>query len=93
METELLKAFGNYAISKGYETQYFEDSVVLNNVVNPGNNFKVRKSDNYYLVHTIKVSMADYEYTAKCVVYLLLAEFNKDNSKATHLHLDYKVDL
>jgi hypothetical protein len=93
METEPLKAFGDYAASKGYEANFAENSLTLNNVVNPDNNFKIQKSDSYYSVNTVKVSRADYEYTAKCAVYLLLAEFNKDNSKATHLHLDYKVDL
>jgi len=93
MDTEPLKAFSHYALLKGYEAQLIENSLILTNVVNPGNNFKIHKSDNYYSVNTVKVSRADYEYTAKCAVYLLLAEFNKDNSKASHLHIDYKVDL
>lgn len=93
METEPLRVFGDYAASKGYEAKLTDDSLALNNVVNPGNNFRIQKLDKYYSVYTVKVSKADYEYTAKCAVYLLLAEFNKDNSQATHLHLDYKVDL
>ena len=93
IETELLKLFGDYAIAKGYEVEKAEDSITLKNIVNAGNDFKLQKSDGYYWVYTIRVSRADYEYTAKCAVYLLLAEFNKDHSNATHLHLNYKVDL
>lgn len=93
MKNEPLKIFGDYAASKGYEARLSNESLALDNVVNPGNNFRIQKSDNYYSVYTVKVSKADYEYTAKCEIYLLLAEFNKDNSQNTHLHIDYKVDL
>jgi len=93
MDAEPLNALGSYAASKGYEARLENNGLMLNNVVNPGNNFRVQKSDNYYSVYTIRVSRADYEYTAKCEVYLLMAGFNKDNSQATHLHIDYKVDL
>ena len=93
MDIEPLKIFKEYATAKGYEAEIIDDALTLKNVVNPGNNFRLQKTDNYYWVYTTRVSRADYEYTAKCAVYLLLAEFNKDNSAATHLHINYKVDL
>jgi hypothetical protein len=92
MEPEPLKMFEVYALSKGYKASVFENSIRISDVTNPGNNFSVQKADGYYTVSTISVSKADYEYTAKCMVYLLMAEFNKDNS-AEHLHLKFKVDL
>jgi|GEM_PF-7106613 len=93
MDVDPIKKFSEYATAKGYEVEFANDALTLKNVVNPGNNFKIQKTDGYYGVYTIQVSRADYEYTAKCVVYLLLAEFNKYHSGATHLHLNYKVDL
>jgi hypothetical protein len=92
MEHEPLKMFEVYAISKGYKASVLENTVRIKDVTNPGNNFSIQKADGYYTVSTISVSKADYEYTAKCMVYLLMAEFNKDNS-AEHQHLKFKVDL
>jgi hypothetical protein len=92
MEPEPLRMFEIYAISKGYKASVIDDTVRIIDVTNPGNNFSIKKADGYYLVSTTSVSKADYEYTAKCMIYLLMAEFNKDNS-AEHLHLKFKVDL
>lgn len=92
MEPEPLKMFEVYALSKGYKASVVDNTIRIVDVNNPGNNFSIQKADGYYTVSTISVSKADYEYTAKCMVYLLMAEFNKDNS-AEHLHLKFKVDL
>ncbi len=92
MEPEPLKMFEVYALSKGYKASVVNNTVRIVDIANPGNNFSIQKADGYYTVSTISVSKADYEYTAKCMVYLLMAEFNKDNS-AEHLHLKFKVDL
>jgi hypothetical protein len=92
MEPEPLKMFEVYAVSKGYQASVADNVVYINDVTNPGNNFRIQKADGYYTVSTINVSKSNYEYTAKCMVYLLMAEFNKDNG-AEHQHLKFKVDL
>ncbi|OKS89190.1 hypothetical protein [Mucilaginibacter polytrichastri] len=93
MITEGLKAFEVYALTKGYEASMLNGAVVIKNVTNQGNNFSIQQADDYYAVFALKVSQADYEYTVKCMVYLLLAYFNKANSDNTHLHLNFRVDL
>lgn len=93
METHILKTFEAYAVTRGYEAKLNDDGVVLYNVANPDNNFIIKLTENYYSVFTLRISRADYEYTAKCMVYLLMAEFNKENGDKKHLHLNYKVDL
>ncbi len=92
MEPEPLKMFEVYAMSKGYKASVIDNTIRIVDVTNPGNNFSIQKADGYYTVSTISISRADYEYTAKCMVYLLMAEFNKDNS-AEHHNLKFKVDL
>jgi hypothetical protein len=92
-DLEILNAFALFAVNKGYNASVFNDAVIIKDVTNPNNNFRVFKSDDHYLVYTICVSAADYEYTAKCTVYLLLAEYNKSNANTTHLHLNFKVVL
>ena len=93
MEIDLLKTFEAYAVSRGYEAMLTDDGVVFYNVANPDNNFIIKPTEGYYSVYTLRVSKADYEYTAKCMVYLLMAEFNRDNGDKKHLHINYKVDL
>lgn len=93
MEAEPLKLFEVYASLKGHSTAFINDDAYLYDIVNPGNNFQIRKSGDYYTVHTIKISKSDLEYTAKCMVYLLLAEYNKENSATAHNHINFRVDL
>ena len=90
---QALIAFMEYAQSRGKDVVLVEDFVTISNVVNPGNDFKVMMMDDYYVVITIRVSKQDYEYGAKCAVYLLLAEFNGANRESKHLHINYRVDL
>jgi hypothetical protein len=92
-ELSLLRSFALFATQKGYNISAVDDSVIIRDVTNPNNNFKIFKRDDYYLVYTICVSPADYEYTARCMVYLLLAEYNQANGDSTHLHLNFKVEL
>jgi len=93
MEAEPLKLFEVHASLKGYSTAFIDHDAYLYDIVNPGNNFQIRKSGDYYTVHTIKISKSDLEYTAKCMVYLLLAEYNKENSATVHNHINFRVDL
>ncbi|MES2808628.1 MAG: hypothetical protein V4619_08400 [Bacteroidota bacterium] len=90
---DVLKAFAVFAAQKGHNASVINDSVVIRNVTNPNNNFRIFKQDGNYLVYTICVSPADYEYTAKCIVYLLLAEYNTANANSTHFHINFKVQL
>jgi hypothetical protein len=93
MENEVLRLFAAYVVSKGHSALFEGDAVIIYDVANPGNDFKIYKADGYYVVITISVSEADYEYTAKCIIYLLLAEYNKEQGRAKHLYINYKVDL
>jgi hypothetical protein len=93
VELHLLRSFGVFATQRGFNVSFLNDSVVIKDVTNPDNNFRIFKKDDYYLVYTISVSAADYEYSARCAVYLLLAEYNKAKGDSTHLHLNFKVEL
>jgi hypothetical protein len=93
-DLELLRTFGRFASQKGYNASIFNnDSVLIKDVSNKGNNFRITRREDYFVVYTVCVSKDDYEYSAKCMVYLLLAEFNKSMGSSTHLHLNFKVDL
>ncbi|MCC8427292.1 hypothetical protein [Mucilaginibacter sp. UR6-11] len=92
-DLELMEAFVRFASHKGYDASIFEDSVVIKDVSNKNNNFKIIRRDEYFAVYTICISKDDYEYSAKCMIYILLAEFNKSNGTSTHLHMNFKVDL
>lgn len=90
---ETLHCFLAYALSKKYEAYINDDAVIINNVCNPGNNFKIYRSTDHYAVITLRISQQDYEYMAKCMIYVLMAEYNIENSSSTHLHINFKVDL
>ncbi|MBC7400693.1 MAG: hypothetical protein H7289_12185 [Mucilaginibacter sp.] len=93
-DLQLLYALVTFLRSENYNASVFNgDSVVIKDVTNKGNNFRIIKTDGYYVVYTICISKDDYEYTAKCTVYVLLAEYNKSNGTSTHLHINFKVDL
>lgn len=92
-EKQLLNSFIAFANSKGFEAAMVDNSVVIKNVSNHNNNYRIVKVDDYYAIYTICISPDDYEYTAKCMVYVLLAEFNKSNGTSTHLHINFRVDL
>ncbi|MFD1256212.1 hypothetical protein ACFQ3S_05345 [Mucilaginibacter terrae] len=93
MDTEPLKLFVAYAISMSYKAAMVENYVMLYDVVNPGNDFRVQKTDDYYSVLTTHISKSDMEYSAKCKVYLLLAGYNKKSSSTSPKHINFKVDL
>lgn len=90
---ETLNNFVQYAIAEGYEAKVFDDSVYLYNVKNPNNDFKMMEVNGSYSVYTIRVSQQDLEYTAKCTIYVLLAEYNKAHSQSNHLHINFRVEL
>ncbi|TSJ40373.1 hypothetical protein FO440_11480 [Mucilaginibacter corticis] len=92
-ELKALAAFVLFAKQKGYDAYLMDDYVVIRDVTNKNNNFRLANSDGYYKVNTICVSPLDYEYTAKCTVYMLLAQYNQANAGSTHLHINFKVDL
>jgi hypothetical protein len=92
-DIDVLNAFMKFAVENGHDASVVNDSVIIKNVTNPNNNFRIFKSEEDYLVYTVCISAADYEYTAKCIVYLLMAEYNRVNADATHLHLNFKVQL
>ena len=84
--------FVDYALANGYNAELQDENILVRDVTNKGNDFKVIKIDGYYIVSTVSVSMADYEYTAKCVLYVVLAAFNRKNAEQ-HKHIKFKVDL
>ena len=90
---ETLHAFLAYALFKKYEAYISDDAIIINNVCNQDNNFKIIKSSAHYTVITLRISKQDYEYLAKCMIYVLMAEYNIANSTSTHLHINFKVDL
>ena len=90
---ENLNLLKYYAITKGYQVVSIHDYLLFTNVINPGNNFKLIKVTNYYLLVTVYVSHQDYEYIAKSKLYMLLAEYNNDSSTSTHNYIDFKIQL
>lgn len=92
-DLNLLRAFVAYVKARGYNAAIVEGDVVIKDVTNNNNNFRVTKRDGYYVVYTICISPDDFEYSAKCQVYVLLSEYNQSNGTSTHLHMNFKVNL
>ncbi|GAB3921086.1 hypothetical protein [Mucilaginibacter myungsuensis] len=90
---DILNSFVQFATANNYEAKLLDGIVYLYNVKNPGNDFKIMEVDNYYAVYTMRVSKLDYEYTPKCMIYILLADYNKSHSLTNHLHINFKVEL